>query len=116
MATIVVGSDASAQNNAAATGPRAGSQNQMSQMNQEGQSVRQTLQKHLQDAGFSDIQMVPTSFMIRAKDSQGRPVSMIVTPDSVLAVTEITDDQTNAQNPGATTGSASGIGTGAQGR
>jgi hypothetical protein len=116
LATTVAGGGASAQSNGATNGPRAGSQNQMSQMNQSGQSVRQTLQKHLQDAGFSDIQMIPTSFMVRARDSQGRSVSLIVTPDSVLAVTEITDDQTNAQSPGATTGSASGNGADQQGR
>jgi hypothetical protein len=85
-------------------------------MNQNGQSVRQTLQKHLQDAGFSDIQMIPTSFMVRAKDNQGRPVSLVVTPDSVLAVTEVPENQTNAQSPGATTGSAPGNGAGQQGR
>jgi hypothetical protein len=112
MATIVVSAGASAQNSSGT--PQAGGQNQMHQMNQNGQSVRQTLQKHLQDAGFSDVQMIPTSFLIRAKDNQGHPVSMVVTPDSVMAITEITDDQTNAQNP--TTGSAAGSPAGSQSR
>jgi hypothetical protein len=115
-AVIVVSGGASAQNASGPANPQAGAQNQMHQMNQNGQSVRQALQKRLQDAGFSNIQMVPTSFLIRAKDNQGHPVSMVVTPDSVMAVTEITDDQTNAQTPTGTTGSASGNPAGSQSR
>jgi hypothetical protein len=114
MASIVVSGGASAQNGSGT--PQAGGQNQMHQMNQNGQSVRQTLQKHLQDAGFSDVQMIPTSFLIRAKDNQGQPVSMVVTPDSVMTITEITDGQTNAQNPTGTTGSAAGSPAGSQSR
>jgi sporulation protein YlmC with PRC-barrel domain len=42
----------------------------------------------LQKAGFSNIRMVPSSFVISATDKDGNPVVMTVTPDSFTAVTE----------------------------
>src|SRR5690242_2883058 len=46
--------------------------NKSSQANQKSpQMVRQQVQKNLQQAGFTDIQIMPSSFLVRAKD-QGR--------------------------------------------
>jgi hypothetical protein len=64
--------------------------NKSSQANQKSpQQVRQQVQKNLQQAGFSDIQIMPSSFLVRAKDKDGNPVMMVINPDSVTAVTEI---------------------------
>ena len=52
--------------------------------------VQQQVQNNLRQAGFTDIQIVPSSFLVRAKDKAGNPVMMVITPDSVTAVTEIT--------------------------
>jgi sporulation protein YlmC with PRC-barrel domain len=49
-----------------------------------GSQMRDSLQK----AGFSNIRMVPSSFVIRATDKDGNPVVMTVTPDSFTEVTE----------------------------
>jgi len=49
-----------------------------------GSQMRDSLQK----AGFSNVRMVPSSFVISAKDKDGNPVVMSVTPDSFTAVTE----------------------------
>ena len=49
-----------------------------------GQRLRDDLGK----AGFTDITVMPTSFLVRAKDSQGTPVMMVINPDSVTAITE----------------------------
>jgi hypothetical protein len=43
----------------------------------------------LQQSGFSDIRVMPSSFMIRAKDKDGNPVVMSVSPDSVTEVSEL---------------------------
>lgn len=50
-------------------------------------SVRQELIQALTKQGFTDISVVPTSFLVRAKDASGRPVVMAVGPDSVTEVT-----------------------------
>jgi hypothetical protein len=47
------------------------------------------LQKTLEEAGLRDIQIVPHSFLVRAKDHDGNPVTMVANPDSIMAVTEI---------------------------
>lgn len=44
-------------------------------------SLRSHLGDSLQKAGFSDIKVVPSSFVISAKDKDGNPVFMTVTPD-----------------------------------
>jgi len=55
----------------------------------DSQTIQQQVQNNLQQAGFTDIQIVPSSFLVRAKDKAGNPVMMVISPDSVTAVTEI---------------------------
>ena len=52
------------------------------------QTIQQQVQNNLQQAGFTDIHFMPSSFLVRAKDRAGNPV-MMVNPDSVTAVTEV---------------------------
>jgi hypothetical protein len=40
----------------------------------------------LQQAGFSDVQVVPQSFLVRAKDKDGQPVMMLISGDTIMAV------------------------------
>jgi len=61
------------------------------------------LQKSLQDAGFTDIHIMPSSFLVRAKDRDGNPVMMVINPDSVTAVRET--GSRSMPNQGSTTGS-----------
>jgi hypothetical protein len=60
-------------------------------MQQGGASPRvvQKLHDNLTKAGFSDVQIMPQSFLVRAKDSDGNPVMMVVNQDSVTAVTAL---------------------------
>lgn len=74
------------------------------------QSIQQQLRQNLQRAGFTDVQVMPSSFLVRAKDPGGNPVMMVINPDSVTAVTE-SDVGTPAipnqdGNPGSTMGGA----------
>jgi hypothetical protein len=53
------------------------------------QMVQEQVRSNLKQAGFTDIRILPTSFLVRAKDSAGNPVMLVINPDSVAAVTEI---------------------------
>jgi hypothetical protein len=59
------------------------------QTDQDLQALPAQLQKTLEDAGLRDIQVVPHSFLVRAKDQDGNPVLMMINPDAIMAVTEI---------------------------
>lgn len=72
---------------------------------QQGQSngllgIQQQLRNNLQQQGFSDIRIMPSSFLVRAKDRAGNPVMMVVSPDSVTAVTEVTKQPQAMQGAG----------------
>ena len=70
------------------TPPASNSGAQGQQAGDAGQ-VRQKLKQDLEQSGFTNVQVMPESFLVRAKDKQGRPVLMIVNPDSVTAITEL---------------------------
>lgn len=94
-------------------------QQQAPQNAQNPQMIRQQVQKNLQEAGFTDIKIMPSSFLVRAKDKDGNPVMMVINPDSITAVTAIpesgrtTTGQGNAnqtdQPPAAKSGPGAGI-------
>jgi uncharacterized membrane protein len=49
-------------------------QNQPQNQNtQQTQAIQQQVQKNLQQAGFTDIHIMPSSFLVRAKDKDGNP-------------------------------------------
>ena len=60
-------------------------------------SLRQTLRTDLQKAGFTNVRVVPDSFLVQAKDRTGQPVAMIINPHSM---TELIDEGTVANNEG----------------
>jgi hypothetical protein len=53
--------------------------------------LSQRLHNDLAKAGFTDITIMPAAFLVRAKDSQGNPVMMVINPDSVTEVMEHSD-------------------------
>lgn len=66
---------------------------------QTGVNPRQQLMHDLQKAGFTNIRIQPEAFVVHATNSQGEPVLMQITPDSVEAVTAIKQGGTNSQAP-----------------
>jgi len=56
---------------------------------QDLQALPQQLQQTLQEAGLTDVKVMPHSFLVHAKDREGNPVMMVISPDSLMAVTEI---------------------------
>jgi hypothetical protein len=54
--------------------------------------MSQKLQDDLTKAEFTDIIIMPSSLLVRAKDSQGNSVVMVINPDSLTEVTEQTKE------------------------
>ena len=59
------------------------------------ESIRADLSDSLKKSGFTDVSVVPNSFLVRAKDRNGNTVQMFVTPHSVkeLVATTLNGDQ-----------------------
>jgi sporulation protein YlmC with PRC-barrel domain len=70
-------------------------------------SARQNLTNMLQKSGYTDIRVAPTSFMVRAKDRDGDPVIMSVSPDHFAEMTTVSDRTTDNGNSSATVGANS---------
>ena len=66
--------------------------------------LRSNLTQMLQKSGYTDIKLAPSSFVIHAKDAEGNPVVMSISPNSF---TELT----NVGGTNGTTGSAGNGGT-----
>jgi Protein of unknown function (DUF1236) len=56
-------------------------------------NLQQEVRENLAKAGFTDIQVMPESFLVRAKDQTGNPIMMVINPDSFTAVTQLSNDQ-----------------------
>lgn len=88
---------------AAAAGQSA---NSKSTNGQNAVQVGQKLRSDLSKAGYTDISVAPSSFVVHAKDSAGNPVMMVISPDSVTAITE-----ENAGSSSASSANHTGAGT-----
>jgi hypothetical protein len=88
---------------ALAQGTSANSQpsSQGAQASNQSQPLPQQIKQKLQKQGFTDINVVPGSFLVSAKDSNNDPVTMVIGPHSLTMFTEI-------DNQAQTTGSAAG--------
>ena len=68
--------------------------NSQSTSNETGTNVRQQVQNDLAKAGFTDIKIMPELYLIRAKDTKGNAVMMVINPDSFTEVTAISPKNT----------------------
>lgn len=64
-----------------------------SQQSAKSQSLRQEVKNNLTEAGFTNIRVMPESFLVRATDKDGNPVMMVINPDSVTEITGMTSGQ-----------------------
>jgi hypothetical protein len=55
--------------------------------NQTAQALPQKIKQKLQQQGFSDVQVVPGSFIVSAKDKDGDLVNMVIGPNSMMMMT-----------------------------
>ena len=90
-------------------------QNQTTSQNQNSNSaaaqpqhMRANLRSALEKAGYKDIRVAPTSFMVHAKDSDGNPVVMSISPDSFTEVAEIGGNTNTSSTTGAVNSNALG--------
>jgi hypothetical protein len=87
---LLVSVAAFAQNDQANTQSKAGTDSQTSQTQSSTaasrESLRQEIKSNLEQAGFSDVKLMPDSFLVRARDKSGHPIAMIINPDSITEV------------------------------
>ncbi len=55
----------------------------------DGHSLRQQLTDSLQQSGFTNIKVIPDSFLVQANDKSGPPVTMFIGPNSATEFTTI---------------------------
>jgi hypothetical protein len=62
----------------------------------------QKLTQDLKNAGFTDIRVISDSFVVQAKDKDGNPTVMTLSPSGVFAISEISKGGKEAKaSPGA---------------
>lgn len=62
-------------------------------------NLKQQLQDQLAKAGYTSVQIMPSSFYVQAKDKKGDPVAMVIGPDSFTEVTEVKTQANAAPTP-----------------
>jgi hypothetical protein len=95
LAWVVPASAQDAQGQAAAASAAHGQQDVV---NRRVQSFEQRVQQRLTRAGFSNIEIVPTSILIRATDRDGNPVMLALSPDSLTELLEVPGGQTDGSS------------------
>jgi len=63
-------------------------------------SLHQQLMTNLQQAGFTDVKIVPESFLVQAKDKSGNAVTMFLSPDSMAEITTASLSNSNGAQAG----------------
>jgi hypothetical protein len=53
----------------------------------QGQSHPVEIKQKLEKQGFTNVQVVPGSFIVSAKDKDGDPVNMLIGPNSMMVMT-----------------------------
>lgn len=62
--------------------------------------IEQKLHTNLSKAGYTDIKIVPGSFLVSAKDSDGQPTQMMISPHSVVAMTAMQSNSGSGSSSG----------------
>lgn len=62
--------------------------------------IAQQIKSNLEQAGFKNIKLVPSAFIVRAEDQNNNPVVMLVNPGSITKVAGPKHQNTTGQGPG----------------
>jgi len=62
--------------------------------------LQQKIQSDLQKAGFKNIKVAPQAFAVHAVNSDNQPVFMLISPDSVTAITAENSGKSSATSNG----------------
>ena len=47
------------------------------------------VKNELEQAGYKDVRIVPLSYLVQATDKGGNPAMMVITPNSMTAITDM---------------------------
>jgi hypothetical protein len=73
-----------------------------------GSGLRQQLANSLQQSGFTNIKVVPDSFLVQANDKSGNPVTMFIGPNSATEFTTVGSSDQASDSNAATAGTQAG--------
>jgi hypothetical protein len=73
--------------------PPAVAQNQDDALIRNTQAIERSVQTRLGLAGYTDVEMIPTSFLVRAKDPDGKPVMLVLGPEALAGSNDAAPDQ-----------------------
>ena len=65
--------------------------------------IQEQLRQDLSKAGYSDIQIMPGSFLVRAKDKQGNQTEMMISPTSITEITAVSPSGSATQGESSAT-------------
>lgn len=71
-------------------------QNQDDALVRSTEAIERSVQTRLGLAGYSDVEIIPTSFLVRAKDPDGNPVVLVLGPESITGSNDAGPDQESA--------------------
>ena len=74
--------------------------NKSSQAKTQSQSLPEKMEQKLKDQGFTNVQVVPGSFLVSAKDKDGDPVTLIIGPHSMTVFTMTSSDDRSTVGSG----------------
>ncbi len=75
-----------------------------------GASLQQQVTTNLQNSGFTNVKVMPDSFLVQATDKSGNPVTMFIGPNSMTEVTTVgANGQTTGTNTGASAKNTGGM-------
>jgi hypothetical protein len=105
LAAILLVSPALAQNASSQSPQNSQSQQQgaaASQPQKPTAQIAQQIRSNLEKAGFKNIKLMPSSFLVRATDQNNNPVMMVINPDTITEVSEsqASGGKTTGQNTG----------------
>jgi PRC-barrel domain len=87
----------------AASSPSTSAAPATTQTQTSGTNLQQQVTTNLQNSGFTNVKVMPDSFLVQATDKSGNPVTMFIGPNSM---TEVTTVGANGQAAGTNTGAS----------
>lgn len=68
--------------------------------NESSRSLPQQIRDKLKSQGYSDVKIVPGSYIVGAKDKDGDPVTMVIGPHSTAVFTTVSADSASTTGSG----------------
>ena len=76
------------------------------------QNLPAQIRAKLEQDGFTNVSIVPVSFLVSAKDKNGDPVTMVIGPISMMMLTQVPASNCSTTGSGSTSGTSSSDNTG----